>query len=675
MSVRQIRLPLVCLFLIALAGASLSGRVKPDLDRTTPVPESQPIPIQDFFRPRVLETPSLNPAGTHIAAIITGNEDKHLLLTYELATKQIDRISGNGDKDIYQFVWLDDRRLLYSLSNFKLVALGLFAGEAGRLSDSYPLLQYYGARLIAVPAGNRNRPLIWMSRDQLDTGKDLGPANIKADLKTGHLVNLLAANITDADFLEARENNDKHIITRYPQPTDGMCVGYLADKNGNLEFAYTSAAGLLALSHLANDRWTRCPVDLEAIDVLGCGNQPGQLVVLGPRQEGKPRAVQFMDAVTGRLGEVLLQDNDYDFVGGLFRDPVTRDVVGVNYQRNGPRSVWFDESYRKLQKAVDGLFPGHVARILDCDDSGRIFLVGTYSDREPTVYSWVDWNKQSAGLIKQSAPWIDPKRMQPVNILKFKTGDGRHLDAYLTLPAGTSKGKPAPLVVLPHGGPWVRDNWGFDGEAQFLASRGYAVLQPNYRGSPGYGWMFPEEDDYAFLKMHDDVTAATKTALASGYIDPHRVAIMGGSFGAYLALCGVTHEPDLYRCAVTIAGVFDWRQMLRQEKFYQYDLPYYARLLRKLGDPNKDPARFDAISPVRMVNKIRVPVFVAHGKDDFVADIEQSKQLVAELSKYNVPHETLFVGGEGHGMAHLDAEVELYERIEAFLAKNLQATN
>jgi dipeptidyl aminopeptidase/acylaminoacyl peptidase len=226
-------------------------------------------------------------------------------------------------------------------------------------------------------------------------------------------------------------------------------------------------------------------------------------------------------------------------------------------------------------------------------------------------------------------------------------------------------------VVLPHGGPWVRDTWGFDGEVQFLASRGYAVLQPNYRGSTGYGWMFPAEDGWNFRKMHDDVTDATKLMIASGLIDSGRIAIMGGSFGGYLAVSGVVNEPALYRCAITIAGVFDWGQLIKNEKYDQYDNPSYGRMIRRLGNPDQEPEKFDPISPGRHVDQIRVPVFVSGGKQDQIVEIGQSRALISALEKYHVPHETLLVTAEGHGMSNLDNQVELYTRIEAFLAKNL----
>jgi len=257
-------------------------------------------------------------------------------------------------------------------------------------------------------------------------------------------------------------------------------------------------------------------------------------------------------------------------------------------------------------------------------------------------------------------------------MIKFKTRDGRKLDAYLTFPAGANKENPPPLVVLAHGEPWARDNWGFDGEVQFLACHGYAVLQPNYRGSTGYNWMFPEEDKWDFIKMHDDVTDATKTLIASGLVDKNRVGIMGASFGGYLAIAGVAHEPELYRCAVTNAGVFDWALQVQSEKYDQYDHPSYGRMIKKLGDPKKNEEKFTAMSPINFVDKIRVPVFVAAGTEDHVVGIQQSKRLVSALDKYKVPYEKLFVSDEGHGMSYLKDKVELYDRILVFLDKYLK---
>ena len=658
--------------------SGLPAAEKIDLDRITPVPADQPVPASDFFRPPLLHEPKLNPSGTHVAALITIGEDRHQLVVYDLKTQKTERTGGASDMDIYSVTWLNDQRLVFELVARKLYGLGMFAADVGRIGEAYPVLQYYGTSLLAVPRQDRLRPLVWNRYDQLETLRDLGTATVNTDISSGRFINLLDSGATRTDLMQARDNNEKHIVDRFPLLPSGLGWTYYADKEGRLEFGISSQEGRLALQHLVGGHWERCPVDLEQIDVLGCGEQPGQLVVLGPRQQGKPRAVQFMDGVTGALGEVLLQDDAYDFYGpaiyngALHRDPLTRQIIGVSYERNGPRTVWFSDGYRQLQKVLDGFFPGLVVRIISGNEAQSVFLVATFSDRQPVVYHWVDLKSHQAGPIKSSAPWIDAKRMQPVNIIKFKTRDGRQLDAYLTLPAGATKANPPPLVVLPHGGPWARDSWGFDGEAQFLASRGYAVLKPNYRGSNGYAWMFPAADRWDFIKMHDDVTDATKAMIGSGLIDGGRVAIMGASFGGYLAVSGVVREPALYRCAITLAGVFDWEQQLKDKKFNQYDSPVFGYLKHWLGDPAKNPEKYAAISPGRRVDQIRVPVFVCGGKDDQTVEIEQSDNLISALEKYHVPHETLLVSEEGHGMRHIENRVKLYTLIEAFLEKNLK---
>jgi pimeloyl-ACP methyl ester carboxylesterase len=455
----------------------------------------------------------------------------------------------------------------------------------------------------------------------------------------------------------------------YPLPPEGLATRYLADKNGELAFGFTSQDGVPAMYRLVNQGWEKCPVDLESIDVFDCGNKPGEVVVLAASVAGKPRALQFMDAVTGKLGDVLLQDDAYDSVGELYRDAVSHDIVGAAYHRDALKVAWFSEAYRSVQKFLDESFPGLVTRIIGNDRSGRRFLVSTYSDRQPEIYYLVDSDKRSNELLKSSRPWIDPKRMQPMNILKYKTRDGRELDAYVTLPLGASRENPAPLVVLPCNGLRMRNTWGFVSIVQFLASRGYAVLQPNLRGSPGYDWMFPLEDQWAFGKMSDDVADATRTMIASGKVDDKRVAIIGWSFGAYLAIAGVANEPDLYCYAAAIDGIFDWGKMISELKYFRFDIPGYGRLVRKLGDPNKEKDKFDALSPLSHLDRIHAPVFVGEYKDPSET---QSRMLDKALNKCKILHEVARLPNAAIREKGPKVAVDFYNRLEAFLAKNLK---
>lgn len=668
---RFLRACLAC----ALLAQSLFAADKLDLDRVTPVPADQPIPTQDFFRPRALSQPSLNRAGTHIAALVSADEDKHLLMVYDIATAKPDTLAFRGARDIYDVHWLNNSRVLFHLSSRKMYGLGIMAADVGNLSGAYPLQQYSGSSLVSIPLERPSHPLIWNRRD-IENQRDTGIAAIDSRNRNTDIVDL-TTSMNDSAFMalrdKVRDSNRLAIDHSYPVPPGpGVTYRYMADKKGELAYAFTANKGDLSMFRLEGEKWIRCPVDLEEIDILDNANEPGQLLVIGPARDGKPNPLQLLDAATGQLGEIVLQDPAYDFNGWTYNNPATGDVLGASFHKGGPRVYWFNEDYKALQKILDGMFPKQVVRIIGSDDKHAIFLVATFSDRQPVAYHWVNLATRQAGLFKNSAPWIDPARMQPMQIMQFKTRDGQKLEGYLTLPAGASKESPAPLVVLCHGGPWARDNWGFNGEVQFLAYHGYAVLQPNYRGSTGSVGRFPANDEYDFVKMHHDVTDAVKTILGTGLIDRDRVGIMGASFGGYLAVSGVAHESDLYRCAVTNAGVFDWAMQVQSEKYDQYDLPFYGRLIKKLGDPKKEEAKYEAMSPLRHVAKIRAPVFVAGGKDDQTVELGQSRKLVAELDRHNIPHEKLFIGGEGHGMAHLKHEVELYDLIHAFLDRHLK---
>lgn len=651
---------------LALPALRLSAAEKLDLARTTPVPADQPIPIQDFFRAPSLAQPILNRAGTHIAAIATADEDKHFLIVYDIATTELKSLSFPSEKDIYNVHWLNNSRVLFHLATHKQYGLGIMAADIASLTSPYPLQQFNGSILVSIPLKTPDNPLVW-NRRHLETGRDVGVAALRTNLRHQQIAESIGTFLP-----KIVENNHLTILRSYPLPPEpSVTYSYRADKEGELAYAFTSQKGNLSMFRLDGKKWFSCPVDLEQIDIVASANEPGQLLVIGPPADGKPRPLQLMDAATGELGDVVLHDPNYDFNGWTYHNPATGDVLGAVFHKGGPRVYWFNEQYQALQKILDGMFPKQVVRIIGNDDNHGIFLVATWSDRQPVAYHWVNLGTRKAGIFKNSAPWIDPARMQPMQIMQFRTRDGYRLEGYLTLPAGASKENPVPLVVLCHGGPWARDNWGFNGEVQFLASRGYAVLQPNYRGSTGSVGRFPANDKFDFIKMHHDVTDAVKTVLGTGLVDKDRVGIMGASFGGYLAVSGVAHEAGLYRCAVSNAGVFDWALQVQAEKYNQYDLPYYGRMIKTLGDPRVEKAKYEAMSPIHHVAGIRVPVFVAGGKDDQVVELQQSRKLLDEFERHGIVHEKFFIGGEGHGTAHLDNTVALYGRIEAFLAKHL----
>jgi dipeptidyl aminopeptidase/acylaminoacyl peptidase len=653
--------------LLVLALPTFAKKKEDPLERKTPVSADQTIPVIDFFRPRLFTNPELNPAGTHFAAIMSTKDDRTDLITYDLATTKTERLNGTSDFDIVNYEWLNDRRLVFSVVRDKLYAAGLFAAELGKFSQMYALQRHNVIVPVGFPKERPTEMIIWIRQSAAEQGADGGVFKIDThkSINGGDRDGILYVNGSD-DGLRA------DVIASYPSPVGGAAIAYLADRRGELAFAFTSKDGIATMHRLDDGKWTRCSIDSDKIKPAAVGDAPGELLVYAEKEEGKPKGLYRYDTFAGRLGDLLYHDEKYDISGARFyRHPVDGRVLGVQYSRKGPQSVWFDPKYSAIQEGVQAVFPGDVVRIIGSDKAEKQFFVNVSSDVRPSVYYRINLDTNEATLVANVAPWIEPKRMQSMRTIVYKARDGKEIEGYVTLPTGASKEKKVPLVVLAHGGPWARDNWQWNAETQFLASRGYAVFQPNYRGSTGYGWRFPEEDMWAFRKMHDDVTDGVRTVLRTGLIDHDRIAVMGGSFGGYLALCGAVYEKDLYRCAITVAGVFDWERMMKDVRGSEYMRSSFGTLRRRLGDPKKNQEKFDEISPARHVDQIRIPVFVAHGMEDVVALAGQSKRLIADLKKHGVPHEKQIEHSEGHGFRKLDNQVELYTAIEAFLAKHL----
>jgi dipeptidyl aminopeptidase/acylaminoacyl peptidase len=417
-----------------------------------------------------------------------------------------------------------------------------------------------------------------------------------------------------------------------------------------------------------------CPEDFDQMDMIGAGDNPGEILVLGPRHEGRPRALEILNAADGTSKGALVQDPAYDFDGWLYRDPVSNSILGAVYDSAIPKVVWFDKGFAGLQKQLEQLpnLKGQIVRIISNSADGSGILIQAYSDTHPSTYYFADLKAKTFSPIQDSRPWLDPKRMLPMGMIKYRTRDGHRLDAYVTMPAGASKRNPAPLVVLPPGYYSTRNSWGFSNEAQFFASRGYAVLQPNVRGSAGYTGMFPLADEWDFRKMYEDVADATKAMIASGLVDRNRVAIMGTNFGGYLSMAAAAYEPSLYRCAIAVSPMaLDWAKYIKEEKYNQYSDSTYTRLVYKLGDPKADPAKFDWLSPLSHAGQIQAAVLICNGEFDHTFVTNESKDLASTVRSHNIPAETISFLNEGGGVRHIENKVELYSKIESFLAQNM----
>jgi len=639
------------------------GAVAESLPAGEPV-ELQPIPLADFMRTPLIQAPQLNPAGTHIAALSSVGEASYQLVVRNLATKEDFYLGGGEVAMVDEFRWLGDDHIAYNLVTPNGADLGLMVTSVDKPESAYPIYQYAAARIVAVSPDRPLAPLVWVAAGT-EAG---GPAVVELDASKnlGGFVDTRGEN-AEAGELEVARRHRESIRRVVPLP-DGEQLGYLPDHKGNLGFAYTLLDGAVVMHVWQDGSWVRSPLGFENGSVLDVGEAVGQLVMVIPGI-GEPSQLRFVDALTGELDEVLLQDKDYDFNGRVFRDPASGAIVGAFYDRNGPTTVWFDDGYRELQKSLNGYFPGRVVRLVGVSNTGRMMLVAVSSDRDPVSYFTIDLEAKAISLVQGERPWLPGNRLSPTSILKYTTSDGKKLDAYVTLPAGTSKDNPAPLIALPHGGPWARTTWGFDSEAQLLASRGYAVIQPNYRGSTGYNWMFSPAERGDLLMMHDDVTQAVRTVIKTGMIDPDRIAISGGGFGGYLALTGLVEEPDLYACGATVTGIYDWQRLANELGPDRNGHPAYGALFQLLGDPGSEAARYDQISSGRRIDQIEDPLLVVRDGGGDSPEAKESAGLINDLLLAGVPYE---VHNINESVLELETRVKLFQRMVDFFDQHLK---
>lgn len=634
------------------------------LERGSPVPADEPVPALDFFRPAMMHSLQMNRAGTHVAAIVSLDENRMGLGLFEIEGGKRKIIEPSKTLDVYRLDWMGDEHVLFSVAEDNRFATGLYTtdlkGKTGAIES------YSATEVIGIPRKNPRWPIVWIRANAYDDGSDGGVLQLDAKRLITRYDEREMEQAISVYGVRAR------VRASYSELDAGIPIGFLADKDGELSYGVTARDGIFSAHYLEKRKWTPSPLDLDEVTLLDSGDRPYELIGLEPHHQEGPRGLVRIDARSGEIGESLFRHPDYDLESvSLIRHPSRGDIIGVKVFGMGQQTEWFEPELEKIQSILEKQFRGQIVSIIGIGEKLNKFLIATYSDRQPAVYHTLDWKAQKLALFNRSAPWIDPQRTQPMQLIQFKSRDGHRLEGLLTLPAGTSKTRPAPLIAYPHGGPWAADSWGWDPSVQFLVSRGYAVFQPNYRGSTGYDWKFPGSDLWDFKKMHDDVTDGVRALLSTGLIDSERVAIMGGSFGGYLSMAGVTREPELYQCAITIAGVFDWELMMNNASRDRYETARYQIYRRMMGDPAEQQDLFDDISPIKQVANITVPVMVAHGREDQVVSIQQSKRLVKLLEQHDVEHTQHFVSREGHSMTDFRNQIDLFEAIERFLAEHL----
>jgi dipeptidyl aminopeptidase/acylaminoacyl peptidase len=381
----------------------------------------------------------------------------------------------------------------------------------------------------------------------------------------------------------------------------------------------------------------------------------------------KAAIVEF-DPATGKEVSIVFEHPEVD-TKALWYSRKRKVITHVSYITWKDEKKFFDPVTESLFKTLSKKLPNYEITISDYDRDENLFIVLASNDRSRGCYYLFNSKSNDLTKLAELAPWLKASDLAEQKPISYKSRDGFTIQGYLTLPKGKEP-KNLPVIVNPHGGPWSRDIWAFKSEVQFLANRGYAVFQMNFRGSTGYGKKFWEASFKQWgRKMQDDITDGAQWLIKEGIADPKRIAIYGGSYGGYATLAGLTFTPDLYACGIDYVGVSNMFTFMKT--IPPYWKPRLETYFQMVGHPEKDRALFEEISPALHTDKIKAPLFIAQGAKDPRVNIEESNQMVAALKKRGIEVPYLVKENEGHGFRNEENRIEFYEKMEAFLDQHL----
>ncbi|MCH7894216.1 MAG: S9 family peptidase [Proteobacteria bacterium] len=623
---------------------------------------------EDFFRNREIRNVKLSPGGEYLAALVRTEKDPNAknLVVMDLATMKSEAITGYKVADIVWYYWAGKDRIIFRLTSdsdepfVRSTNRGVFSISP----DGKDFRQLYGAGVAQIKyelggldsLPNDDDHILVQRRGNRPAFPDVYRMNIK----NGKLKKIVRNKNNVLAWVTDNNGVVRAGISSGPE-TEDM----------NYEFIYRSddKSPWRTLFEYYDDSFV----------VFGFDETNSKLFVAA-RLDGGRFKLYAMDPESGQLGEPILEDAEYDIYYEHSKTPhmVSTDQgkpVYFEYMRDRPRRIFFDAQWQMRQKTIDQAMPGTENRMVGWDRDETRFLIFRYSDRDEGSYYLYDEKEKSIRFLLAISPWLDSEKLASTEPFEYEARDGLKLHGYITRKTGAPDA-PAPTIILPHGGPWgIRDQWGFDKETQYLASLGYTVIQPNFRGSGGYGYNF-EVSSYRQwgLQMQDDLTDATYWAIENNIADPQRICIFGASYGGYAALMGVAKEPDLYACAIGYVGVYDL-ELLVQGLTRGRRLKGFGRskVWGKVafGDYKKDVERLKNTSPVNLVPQIKVPVFIIMGDNDRVVSSTHAFRMIRQLKRHHKDYRVMIRSTEGHGFFAEQNVIDLYTAIGDFLGANL----
>jgi dipeptidyl aminopeptidase/acylaminoacyl peptidase len=621
--------------------------------------------IEDFIRKEKFIHIKISPTGEYLAATVPIERKTALAILRRSDNKLVASLSIPGDRThVAGFWWVNDERVLISAAS-KFGDL-----EAPSLTGD----------LYAINAdGSRGGILVGQSVQSDSLGSHIKPkkaeqvaAFLLDDLPDDDKTVLISVSPFSADPYTKVERLDVYSGRRTPVAQAPIRnASFVTDNAGNVRFAYgldvnrnrrtyyrgVNGGEWKLFSDDAKKGLLEYPIGFAADNVTA---------YLQTENAQGPDSVVAWDSSSDQRKELLRDDNSNPL--NVLTDS-RGTPMGMRFMDGLPKTEFFDPQspiaklYRKLEKA----WAGHDVKITSMTKDGKFALVSVRSDKNPGDYYLFDATTNKADYLLSGQDWIDPAKTASMKPINFKARDGLPLHGYLTSPVG-AEAKNAPLIVFVHGGPFgIFDEWGFETDTQMLAAHGYAVLQVNFRGSGNHGAAFEAAGRREWGgKMQDDVTDATRWAIEQGIADPKRICIYGASYGAYASLMGVAKEPDLYRCAVGYVGVYDLPTMHTMGDIQERGSG--ETYINEWIGSKQDVA---AVSPNRMANRIKVPVFLAAGGEDERTPMKHTEMMEKALRQANVPVETLYYPTEGHGFYKIENKREFYKKLLTFFNRHI----
>lgn len=637
-----------------------------------------PVPVSVFFSEDAMSEPVLSPSGKHLAVRLGNADGRRVLAVINLdPPRQAKVVAAFSDADIASVEWVNDERLVFNINDLQSAfaygfAPGLFAVD--RTGENLRSLVKRQWQFVAESTGaiesrelQANHQLLRVLRDGSD---DVVIGRMNFDHHYREILN------TTPMRLNTRTGRANVIVSGI----ESNVRSWMFDEAGRPRAVRRIDAGVATVHwRIKPDAPWEIVSKGPTFDRKSGGFVPwsigpdGQMYAVAMRPgEDRTDALFRFDATARRLeSEPVIGLQGYDFTGGLIFDHRNKKLLGVRYTTDATETAWFDADMKVLQGNINQRLQGLI-NLLDVPECAcsRWVVVTSYSDRQSPVYSIYDRETDQLERVGQARPTLDPRRMALRDFQRIEARDGLSFPVHLTRPSG--KG-PWPTVVLVHGGPYVRGgSWAWSADSQFLASRGYLVVEPEFRGSTGYGdKLFRAGWKQWGLGMQDDVADATRWAIAQGLADPKRVCIAGGSYGGYATLMGLIRDPTLYRCGVAWAGVTDlnllydlgWSDL--PEVWKDFGMPLL------IGDQVKDAEQLAATSPLKLAPRVTQPLLLAHGGADRRVPIQHGTKLRDAVSKTNKEVEWIAYDNEGHGWNKPENRYDFWTRVEKFLAKQL----